>query len=162
MSFSLSNARERPPTRTASAQMYACPVSRSPTRQTNPTPARARSSTSSVSALRSSARWFPKVTGSCCTKRDGMLVPACRATDMMPRHTTRLHAVPSRADSRRTRPHIRDTSRTSTRCYARGRARTRSSQRALVQLATSTKHRSIFRKPYQALTSHAAAGVGSS
>ena len=61
---------------------------------------------------RSTAHWFPKVTGSCCTKRDVMLIPVCRATDTLPRRTTLLHAIPSRTDSRSTRPHIRDASRT--------------------------------------------------
>ena len=202
MSFSLSNARERPPTRAASGARY---LDLPPT-ETNPTPA--RSSTSSVSALRSSTRlpwsvtcmsrsfrrttrakrarpsvanasracvsdvallcfhpcvglnarvravrapaqdvsshthvffatcthqfathfitnkplpnthvrsstahWFPEVTRSCCIKRDVMLIPVCRATDTMPRHTTLLPAIPSRTDSRSTRPHIRDASR---------------------------------------------------
>ena len=48
---------------------------------------------------------------SCCTKRDVMLIPVCRATDTMPRRTTLLHAIPSRTDSRSARPHIRDASR---------------------------------------------------
>ena len=40
-----------------------------------------------------------------------MLIPVCRATDTMPRRTTLLPAIPSRTDSRSTRPRIRDASR---------------------------------------------------
>ena len=52
-----------------------------------------------------------QMTGSCCTKRDVMLIPVCRATDTMPRRTTLLPAIPSLTDSRSTRPHIRDAPR---------------------------------------------------
>ena len=80
----------------------------------------------------------------------------------MPRRTTLLHTIPSRTDSRSTRPHIRDASRTSTGCYTRGRTRTRYSRCALIWLATLIKHRSIIREPYQANASHKAARIGSS
>ena len=80
----------------------------------------------------------------------------------MPRRTTLLHAIPSRTDSRNTRPHIRDASRTSTGCYTRGRTRTRYSRCALIWLATLIKHRSIIREPYQANASYKAARIGSS
>ena len=80
----------------------------------------------------------------------------------MPRRTTLLHAIPSRTDSRSTRPHIRDASRTSTGCYTRGRTRTRYSRCALIWLATLIKHRSIIREPYQANASYKAARIGSS
>ena len=64
-----------------------------------------------------------QMTGSCCTKRDDMLTPGCRATDTMPRRTTLLPAIPSRTDSRSTRPHIRDAPRARVPdvCYTRGR-----------------------------------------
>ena len=62
MSFSLSNALERPPTRAPSGK-HGCMLAGSldfPPTETNPTPA--RSSTSSVSALPSSARLLWSVT----------------------------------------------------------------------------------------------------
>ena len=92
-----------------------------------------------------------------------MLIPVCRATHTMPRRTTLLQAIPSRTDSRSTRPHIRDASRARVPgCYTSGRTRTPYSQRALIRLATSMKHRSIIREPYQAHASHKAARSGSS
>ena len=46
-------------------------------------------------------------------ERNVTLVPVHRASDTMPRHTTPLHATPSRAGSRpRNKPHIRTASRT--------------------------------------------------
>ena len=87
-----------------------------------------------------------------------MLIPVCRATDTMPRHTTLLPAIPSRTDSRSRRPHIRHASR----ARVPGVTRADGSQWALLRFATSMKHRSIIREPYQAHASHKAARTGSS
>ena len=86
-----------------------------------------------------------------------------RATDTMPR--------PYHAFACDTKPHglaqhkasdKRRVARTSTGCYTRGRTRTRYAQCVPIRLATSMKHHSIIREPYQAHASHEAARIGSS
>ena len=93
-----------------------------------------------------------------------MLTPVCRATNTMLHRTTLLHAIPSpHRLAQHKAPHISDASRARVAgCYTRGRTRTRYSQCALIRLATSMKHRSIIREPYQAHASHKAARIGSS
>ena len=78
---------------------------------------------------------------------------------VVPRFCPRYQAAPTRAAQGFTQGRV---ARTRSGCHTRGRTRTRYSQCALNRLATSMKHRSIIREPYQAHASHKAARIGSS